>query len=181
MAKTRRRRAGRPRKVGPRKPSGDLQRRETTLPPPEIVARRAALVGSAQDQRAGYILGVMHARGLISQDEHNAGLDHGERCAAYEALIDAPRGFETRPEGRSLATDDPRRWAWVQAEMAACRQALRQLDHRCTIALSRAIADMPEALQLVNFVRPALAALYDARDDIRRAGQRAADGMREAA
>lgn len=182
---TRRRRAGRQRKVAAaRHPGGQIVRdRDSTLPPPEIIARRLLAVdgeGAAwQDQRAGSVFGIMLARKLITLDQHNAGMAYGERCAAYEALIGSPRGFGTRPEGRSLATDDPARWAWTKAEMAACRKALAPLDPRCRVALTRATHDMPEAMQWVPFVKPALQALHEAEDTIKRAGRAAA--MMEAA
>ena len=40
---------------------------------PEYQARRIALVGSVHDQRAEYPLGVLLARGAITQDQHDAG------------------------------------------------------------------------------------------------------------
>lgn len=176
----RRKRPGRPRRVAaPRHPAGKVvQPRDRSLPPPEVMARREALVGSHQDQRAGYVFGIMLANKLIDQDQHNAGVAYGERCAAYEALIGVPRGFGSRPEGRSLSQDDPARWAWVQAEMMACREALKGLDHRCTVALSRAVHDMPEAMQWVAFVAQALDALHAAEDKIKRAGRVAVDNWR---
>lgn len=174
---------GRPRKPNaPRHPGGEVKRdRDRSLPPPEVMARREALVGSALDQRAGYIFGIMLARKDITLDEHNAGLAYGERCAAYEALIGVPRGFGTRPEGRSLSPDDPARWEWVDAEMMACRAALKHLDHRCIVALSRAVHDQPEALQWPTFVQPALAALHEAQDAIKRAGRAAVENWRKEA
>ena len=40
---------------------------------PECQARRLALVGSVGDQRVEYPLGVLLARGAITQDRHDAG------------------------------------------------------------------------------------------------------------
>ena len=40
---------------------------------PECQAQRLALVGSIQDQRAEYPLGVLLARGTITQNQHDAG------------------------------------------------------------------------------------------------------------
>jgi hypothetical protein len=71
-------RRGRSRKSGSRHPNGQLRRQ----PDPElggVELRRIALLeqsGAERDQRAEYPLGVILARGLIREVEHNAGLEY---------------------------------------------------------------------------------------------------------
>ena len=52
---------------------------------PECQARRLALVGSVGDQRAEYPLGVLLARGAITQDQHDAAYA-AKRTALIEAV-----------------------------------------------------------------------------------------------
>jgi hypothetical protein len=72
-------RRGRSRKPGSRQPNGQLRR---PADEPELggVARRRIAVlelsGADHDQRASYPLGVIRARGLIREVEHNAGLEY---------------------------------------------------------------------------------------------------------
>jgi hypothetical protein len=47
---------------------------------PEQQAKRRALVGDANPQLASYPLGVLLARKLIDQDQHNAGLRYAQLC-----------------------------------------------------------------------------------------------------
>jgi hypothetical protein len=72
-------RHGRPRKHGSRQPNGQLRRPPSQDPELSGVAlRRIAaleLSGAERDQRASYPLGVIRARGLIREVEHNAGLE----------------------------------------------------------------------------------------------------------
>jgi hypothetical protein len=73
-------RHGRSRKLGPRHPNGQLRRPQSDEPDLTGVARRRIaaleLTGAERDQRAEYPLGVIRARGLIREVEHNAGLEY---------------------------------------------------------------------------------------------------------
>ena len=65
MAKPRRRRAGRPRKDGPRYPSGKLRQVTPAGPTDELMAKRAELVGTAYATHpdAGWLVGILYLRG----------------------------------------------------------------------------------------------------------------------
>jgi len=67
---------GRPKTEGDRYPSGDLKPR-VDRGTPELVARRLALTeGHENPALASYPLGVLLARGVINQDQHNAGVQY---------------------------------------------------------------------------------------------------------
>jgi hypothetical protein len=73
-------RRGRSRKLGSRHPNGQLRRPPSDEPELTGVAQRRIaaleLSGAERDQRAAYPLGVIRARGLIREVEHNAGLEY---------------------------------------------------------------------------------------------------------
>jgi hypothetical protein len=76
-----------------------------------MATRRAAWSGDALDPRSGNVLGVLHARGLLGVSDvadarYAAGVQYAERQAKASRLLGAPRGFESRTGGRSLAPDD---------------------------------------------------------------------------
>lgn len=69
---------GRPRnKHGKRKPSGRLREHHTQdVGTAEAIVKRLALVGAADATLAHYPLGVAMARGIINQEQHDAGLNY---------------------------------------------------------------------------------------------------------
>lgn len=81
-----------PRNERPRSPNGSLQQSGQIRDrgTPEQRERRQALVGNPTDHRAGFALGVVHARGLIDEDQCLAGLRYAE---LYEASEKIPTGF----------------------------------------------------------------------------------------
>ena len=194
---TKRRRAGRQRRVAaPRHPSGEVKRdRDRSLPPPEVMARRGL---HWKDQDAGDIFGIMQARKLLpdrSDEKVNnkpgptprelkvAGQGYATLVAQYERYIGAPVCATPRSGGRTVASEDVELYRSVVGQVAAVRASLRDLDHRCTIALARAAAattheQIEAALELASWIVPALIKLHDAADDIRRAGRLAVDNWR---
>lgn len=73
------RRRGRKTKPGSRQPNGQLRRPADDPELSGVAHRRIAaleLSGAERDQRAEYPLGVIRARGLIREVEHNAGLEY---------------------------------------------------------------------------------------------------------
>lgn len=172
--------------------------RDTTLPPAEVVARRGA---NWQDQDAGDVFGVMQRRCMLpdrSRDKPDpgptpselkiAGQTYAGLIAAYEQIIGAPTCAVPRSQGSSTAAEDIGRSCMVRAKIAACRASLSDLDHRATVALSRAVAavtheQIEDALRWADWIVPALVRLHERADDIRRAGRAAAErvGQREAA
>jgi hypothetical protein len=197
MAKARRRKAGRPRnQTAPRKPSGKIRYAETTLPPPEVMARRGA---SWQDQDAGDVFGIMQARKLLPDHSGErdawgkpgptprelkvAGQGYAALVARYERTIGAPVcAVPSSGGGRSLSAEDVARHKRTQAQMAAARGVLRRLDHRCTVAMARAVAavtaeQIEDALRWPGEIVAALEALHEASDDILRAGRVAVERL----
>ena len=187
---TRRKRAGRPRSIKPRHPGGQVVR-DSVLPPAEVIARRGA---NWRDQDAGDIFGIMQARGMLpdrSGEKVNgipgpqpselkvAGQGYAALVAAYERSIGAPRcATPSDGGGRSLSTEDVAQHARTQAQSKKALEVLRKLDHRCVVALARAVAaltheQIEDALQWSSAIVPALAALHSAADDIRAAGKTA--------
>ena len=86
------RRAGRPRKDGPRKPSGRL-RQAVDHGTPEVLARRAESVGreDAARQEAEHAIGRLYLRGVINEGQHAAGLKFARLAHRLERLLMAPR------------------------------------------------------------------------------------------
>jgi hypothetical protein len=77
MAASRSRRRGRPRKPGPRTPSGRLSRASGRTADPGahgVRTRRCWLAQGGQEMLAVYPLGIMRANDVIDEYEHNAGL-----------------------------------------------------------------------------------------------------------
>jgi hypothetical protein len=88
--KTRSRRA-RPRKSGPRYPSGRLiGSRKQDRGTPQLQAKRQQLVGDAEDTRASSLLGILAARRLIEPEEYAAAVRYRE-LHFYAARL--PTGF----------------------------------------------------------------------------------------
>ena len=95
---------GRPRKDGTRFPSGKL-RPVIDAGHEMLLAHRSAMTGGAadpRDPRHGYPLGVLHLRGEITAEQHQAGLIYG----CIRALA-GPRGGcgETHPDEASWGRD----------------------------------------------------------------------------
>lgn len=74
---------GRPRKDGPRHPSGQLVQR--VEPTEQLLEKRRILVGEdhASSKRAGYPLGILRLRGVITETDHAAGI----RYAALHHVV----------------------------------------------------------------------------------------------
>lgn len=195
--KSRRRRTGRKRDVAaPRKPSGQIRYSETTLPPAEVIARRGS---SWQDQDAGDVFGVMQARKLLpdrsgERDARNkpgptprelkvAGQGYAALVARYERTIGAPVcAVPSSGGGRSLSAEDVLRQKRTEAQMAGALAVLRRLDHRCAIAMARAVAavtaeQIEDALRWPAEIVAVLEALHEASDDILRAGRVAVEKL----
>jgi hypothetical protein len=82
---------GRPRKARRRYPSGQLiQSSAQDRGTPQLRAKRRQLVGNADDARAGSLLGVLAARGLIELAEYKAGVRYAE---LYFCAANLPTGF----------------------------------------------------------------------------------------
>jgi hypothetical protein len=193
--KSRRRRTGRKRSfAAPRKPSGQIRYADTTLPPAEVIARRG--IDRLTDQDAGDVFGIMQIRGMLpdmSAERVNgvpgptpmelkvAGQSYGALVARYERTIGAPIcAMPSGGGGRSLSADDVSRHARTQAQMGKALSVLRRFDHRCAIAMARAVAavtveQIDDALRWPDAIVQALLALHEASDDIRRAGRAAAE------
>ncbi|MDR6292341.1 hypothetical protein E9232_004881 [Inquilinus ginsengisoli] len=164
--------------------------RDTTPPPPEVIARRGA---NWQDQDAGDVFGIMQRRDLLPDrsDEKPipgptptelkiAGQTYSGLIATYEQIIGAPTCAVARSGGRALAAEDVGHSVSVRAKIGACRIALSDLDHRVAVALSRAVAavtheQIEDALRWADWIVPGLVRLHERADDIRRAGRTAAD------
>lgn len=157
-----RRRRGRPR----------LERPETDLGTPEQQARRARLVAGGDPALSEYPLGLMLARGLIGQEQHEAGCRYGllygrvvgkghVSCAAiYERLAADVRPDRPQADEAQEARD----------------QALFRLGKNQLLAAGRRICDATE--NLVVFGR--MARFFDL-DGRRGAAGRRADAAELAA
>lgn len=200
MAKARKR--GRPRKDGPRYPSGELR---PAGPTEEMLAKRSELVGSAYATHpdAGWLVGILYLRGELhppradteqeeSAQEAQARADvaRNRRDAAerfvrlanqYSRLIGAP---QTPSAVAPLQTpgsdhpDDPAFYARVRAEWHASIDALMAAGDMPMMAVIRACRDEWAPL---SYLPAGLDALHEAGESIKRAGRRAADMAREAA
>lgn len=97
----------RPRKNGERYPSGELRPRKD-LGTPEVIAKRLALVGPGNSDRppdpalAHYPLGVAFARGIVTSEQHQAGLDY---ALAFAVAIGRPAMGAGRALARFMADD----------------------------------------------------------------------------
>lgn len=190
-------RRGRPRNsAAERHPGGKIVQRDTSLPSPEIMARRGA---NWQDQDSGDVFGVMLARKLLpdksgervngvpgpTPDELKvAGQQYAGLISAYERIIGAPMCAVARSGGRTVASEDVEHSVNVRARVADCRASLSDLDHRVSVALARAVAavtheQIEDALRWADWIVPGLVRLHEKADDIRRAGRAAAEGVSE--
>lgn len=141
----RRRRAGRPRKQHRRRTArGILVREDGLRPTPELLRYRRALVGEQADPRlAESPLGVLLARGLISEEERLAGqrfawlhrLAFGRSSVAASDPLRPPEllgaGPETPPLGAGQA-------AWLAAREAEMDRARAELQD-CGAGAYRAV------------------------------------------
>ena len=206
MAKPRRRRAGRPRKVdAARFPGGKLRQDTRAGPTDELLAKRAELVGSAYATHpdAGWLVGILYLRGELhpprvdteeeeSAEEAQARADvaRNRRDAAerfvrlsnqHRRLIGAPQipsAVDPLQTPGSDHPDDPAFYARVRAEWFASIDALMDAGHMPMIAVIRACRDEWAPL---SYLPAGLDALHEAGPGIKRAGRRAADMVREAA
>lgn len=196
MAKPRRRRAGRPRKVdAPRFPGGKLRQVSPAGPTDELLAKRAELVGTAYATHpdAGWLVGIMYLRGELHPE--GGGPDAGDiarsrRDAAerfvrlssqHSQLIGAPQipgAVDPLQTPGSDYPDDPAHFARVRAEWHASIDALMAAGNMPMMAVIRACRDEWAPL---SYLPAGLDALHEAGPGIKRAGRRAADLVREAA
>jgi hypothetical protein len=134
----RRKRAGRPRKDGPRHPSGQL-RRENIKPPDEVLQRRARY-GRAQAE-TDWIIDQWWADGALAQREREAAQRLNALVRARQARIGAPRAtamaFHDARGPSCFAHIDTSRAQ--ELALRASLQALRGLD--TSGAASRATVD----------------------------------------
>lgn len=94
----------------------------------ELRIKRASLVGSAAPELASYPLGIMLARGIIGQDQHNAGLQY---ASLYGRAIGRYRDCGIGPQGSEPPADEA-----LEATEALFRQVRAAL-----IAKGRRTAD----------------------------------------
>jgi len=206
MAKPRRRRrAGRPRKDGPRYPSGKLRQAQAVGPTDELITKRSELVGTnyATHPDAGWLVGILYLRGELhpprvnteeeeSAEEAQARADvaRNRRDAAerfirlsnlHSRLIGAPQipsAVDPLRTPSSDHPDDPVLFARVKAEWQASMDALMTAGYMPMLAVIRACRDEWAPL---SYLPAGLDALHEAGPSIKRAGRRAADMVREAA
>ena len=113
----RRRKGGRPRKDGPRHPSGQLVQK--VEPNAKVVELRRALLGNAAQARladAEHPMALALARGWISEAQHRAGLAYAAAWRRSHPQRRAP-GLEETPE--PAARDTRRVGEMSDAEIAA--------------------------------------------------------------
>lgn len=133
VAERRRRKAGRPRAAGSRKPCGrlrdPLEREQEAAILATVLERRvrlgqAATLEDARDPRSGYALGRLWRDGAISQGHHDAGRLLAERYARNLLAIDAPKrtpaisSYDTSSGERSpIRPEQAARWRqeWMEA------------------------------------------------------------------
>lgn len=200
MAKAKKR--GRPRKEGPRYPSGELR---PAGPTEEMLAKRAELVGSAYATHpdAGWLVGILYLRGELhpprvdTEEEESAEdaqaradtarerRDAAERFVRlsnqYSRLIGVPpipSAVDPLQTPGSDHPDDPVHFARVRAEWFASLDALMAAGNMPMMAVIRACRDEWAPL---SYLPAGLDALHEAGESIKRAGRRAADMVREAA
>lgn len=128
---------GRPRKPGARKPSGDLRQRRD-VGTPETIAHRVAIAGPGNETLAHYPLGVALARGIITQELHDAGLRYRRSYLLACDGVAVPRKsplVQFLPSSARGVADA----ALVEAtgHLRRCRDAMRILParHRIIAAL----------------------------------------------
>lgn len=198
----RRKKAGRPRKEGPRYPSGKLK--QEVGPTSELLAKRAELVGEkhATHPDAVWLIGILWLRG-----ELHPPLDHGRRETQEEAQAraDVARGRRDAAERfirlaglMSVLTgaprqphsvdpmhapgkderDDPVFYARVRAEYLESIAVLEEAGAMPMMAVIRACRDEWAPL---SYLPAGLDALHEAGGRIAAAGRRAARQAREAA
>lgn len=101
---------------------------------PELIAKRWALVGEGAAELAEYPLGVMLARGIITQDQHNS----GQRYAwLYGNIIGRVTIKNVLAPSKGEAIEDPRQ-AEMEAAFRLCKNALLMAGRRACNALENA-------------------------------------------
>lgn len=124
----------RKRKKGPRERNGRPSRSEARKRPqrdhgtPELQYKRAVLAQGADPTKTSHPLDLLHARGLISDDQHQAGMRYAwlhalafgkpqnDLCLRYGRLIgEAPGQIEREPQ-------------WLAERRVELRNADRQLN-----------------------------------------------------
>jgi hypothetical protein len=168
------RRPGRPRKDGPRKPSGKPWYAAQVGPTPELAAKRLALIGDrvvpesrgymnrARDARcASYLLGMLLARALIDATGHAAGMRY---AGAFRYAARPLTGFVVprpdwipgvRPLGDTVVGADDAR-----ANFSAARRSLQRCGPRITAAVERvALYEQAIEQEELPLLREGLAAL----------------------
>jgi len=137
-------RRGRPRKAGPREPSGRISRSGIDHGPADIVAldARRRMLGlpesKLRDQRAGSYIGYLNILGKsdgLSDDQYKAAQEYLALRNAYLRAIKAP-GRLIDDEAMPSPEITKEYEEWVQATKEAyenCRRAIQeaQNEHRC--------------------------------------------------
>lgn len=162
---------GRPTLPGQRHPNGRLVWRppEPAGPTPEILARRAELVGQdhAKDPDAEWLIGRMRLNGQITASECEAGRRYRDTARRLErmmaAAFDGPRhykAFDPRPgkQGRPEVDDDDLRRTREQHDAAF--EALTLAGWHARRAVANAVRDEPVALEALKVGLEALRAFY---------------------
>ena len=129
MAKPRRRRAGRPRKVGaPRTATGQISRAGQTVIPPEAIAQRARLApGTPADVlrvEGGTPLSLLHLRGDITTQQMDAGERLGKLWRRWDAAISAPPRAPLNTDAGNPRELDAEDWRRLSETMHAAWEAI---------------------------------------------------------
>ena len=180
---------GRPAKPGERYPSGELKR----LPDPgtaDLRGHRATLVGNdnVEDPRAGYPLGILNLRGLISDAELAAGLRYAKlhrlvfgSSSPRSPLAKVAAGATTRIGGPNepaqvqrliVAAEDPGRRR-MKEELDRASAVLRGLDTRRPYDVLQNIGVHEQPMRFMDTSRARTPAAW-------RADQRDLDALRQA-
>lgn len=101
---------------------------------PELIAKRRALVGEGAPELAEYPLGIMLARGIISQDQHNSGRQY---AWLYGSVIGRTNVKSMLADAKGEAAEDPRQ-ADAEASFRRCKEAMLRVGRRACDALENA-------------------------------------------
>ena len=136
---------GRPRKRGPREPNGRIQRkRKERIPRGESVRsavldeawlRRGAsrgpegeIVGvdAARRPEAGYVIGRLMLRGIITQRQHNAAMRFSTVWHRWASMAGVPPHVLTQREAKSREDVSPQKWKKAKKTYLASVVAVRK-------------------------------------------------------
>jgi len=174
---------GRPAKPGERYPSGALKP-QRDLGAIQLRGRRAALVGGdgkADDRRAGYPLGILNLRRLLTDADHATGLRYARfhhlvfGCGSPPSLLGTvvagvARAVTAPDEPHRIrrliaAEDDPerlKRLRWAEEELRRANAVLLGLDTRRPYDVLQNIAVYEREMRFMDTSRPRSLAAWTA-------------------